>query len=156
MLTSDREPLRIGLVASPVTMSRFRRMCPQVIWYHYASLAVCFRGSEPDGIEVLVVEAMQVERSGDIWWESLGGLRVPVASKPLESLCDQYPILVLLARESVLCEWMAIQGGTVLREPVDTSGLMEACATHQEAIQAKRLKRLFQQVADTFGRKRTP
>jgi hypothetical protein len=156
MLPYDAEPLRIGLVAAPDAVPRFRHMWPQARWYSYASLAVCAQDGEHDGVEILVVDVAHVERCGEICWESLASLRIPVAPALLDMLCNRYPLLAILAPESALAPWIATKGVTILCEPVETAALREALAAHADAIQRQRLRRLFQQVAETFIRDTTP
>jgi hypothetical protein len=152
----DGEPFRIGMVTSPDMVPCFKRACPQALWYWYASLADCSQQSEQDGVDMLIVDLMYLECSGDVQWEAVGVLCIPVASTLLETLSAQYALVVVLDPEHGLTSWIKTREFIIFGKPVDATALKAALAAHADRIQRTRLRRLFRKVADTFTSDATP
>ena len=149
VLAGDDEPLIVGIIASPDEASQLGSLLPEVVWHRYKSLEQFWWWGELDEVDVLIVDVCYLRGDGPNRVAPGPGA---LGCERVKSVGDQIPLVLLLAPESRISEGPLPEGALVLRKPVATRGvLQDVFAAHAERIWARRLRRLFREVAAAFA-----
>jgi hypothetical protein len=139
------ESLRIGIIASQEEVIILRHLLPEVEWYRYEGLEQFLRYGRSDKIEIIIIDFKKIEKCKKIMirgnlviLKESGGLNL------LKLICKYFPTIILIESGAVIPRWVSMRNLSVIRRPVDAETL-------KKMIHTIRLRRLFQEVATTYG-----
>ncbi len=146
-LVRDDGLLKIGIIASPEKVSKFQQVF-EAVWSHYETLEEFLKWGERSEIDILIVDITWLKQSNACRMRGFSSLSEQV--KILSLLSSGIPTLLLIGSEDVpptLGEGRV----SLLREPIDASLLRDYLVAQEDAIRIRRLRRLFQQVAEIYA-----